>query len=376
MSEQARLQELEDFKILDTPYERELDELVEIASAICDTPISLVSLVDDRRAWFKSKIGLDIRENRRESSFCQHALHNPKEILVVEDPVNDVRFKDNPLVLGNPHIRFYAGAPLETTTGHVLGTLCIIDNKPRTISETQKVALQLLAKRVMNYLETRKMLAIQGDQLEMQAEKLRKLTNYAPGALFQLRMEKDGRMFFPFLSQGFAEIHPELDMEVLKTDATICFEVVHPDDVPPLQKSLEASFANLSPWNEEYRVLSEDGHISWHWANAKPERKEDGAVVWHGTFQDITERKEYINTLEQILFDISHVIRKPVANMLGLTTAIEEYDLDADSMKAYISRLKIVSEEMDSHIKKLNEVYAKRKSQAQGIRSQVFSEKE
>ncbi|WP_424494043.1 GAF domain-containing protein [Salinimicrobium sp. GXAS 041] len=376
MSEEARLQELEDFKILDTPYEQELDELVAIASAICDTPIALVSLVDNKRLWFKSKIGIDIKEAARDTSFCQYTLDNPKEVLVVEDPLNDVRFKDNPFVLGNPHIRFYAAAPLETTKGNVLGTLSIIDSKPRTISESQKIALQLLAKRVMNYLETSKMLAIQGDQLEMQAEKLRKLTNYAPGALFQLKMEKDGRMFFPFLSQGFAEIHPELDMEALKTDATICFEVVHPDDVGPLQKSLEASFANLSPWSQEYRVVSEDGDISWHWANAKPERKEDGAMIWHGTFQDITERKEYMNTLEQILFDISHVIRKPVANMLGLTTAIEEYDLDPESLKTYVSRLKIVSEEMDSHIKKLNEVYMQRKSQAQGIVSAVPAEED
>lgn len=347
MDEQERLRDLQSYPIFDSTLDKELDELVKIASAICDTPISLLSIVDDKRQWFKINNGLNVSETLREHSFCQHALHKPKEVLVVDNPLDDHRFRKNPLVLNDPYIRFYAGAPLETIEGNVLGTLCVIDNKPRKISERQKSALQLIAKKVMDHLEMKKILLAQGNQLEKKDLKLHKLTNYAPGALFQLEMKKDGTMFFPFLSNGFSKIHPELDMEVLKTDATICFGVVHPDDVAPLEKSLQKSFSTLEPWNEEYRVVGEGDAISWHWANAQPERKEDGAVVWHGTFQDITERKEYINMLEQILFDISHVVRKPVANIMGITSIIENHGLEPEEMKDYLTHLKTASEEMD-----------------------------
>ena len=114
MNEQNRLQELKSYKILDTLPEKELDELAEIASVICDTPISLVSFIDEKRQWFKARKGIEAQETPREDAFCQHTLQTPKEVLVVNDPLNDERFKNNPLVLGNPHIRFYAGAPLET----------------------------------------------------------------------------------------------------------------------------------------------------------------------------------------------------------------------------------------------------------------------
>jgi len=358
MNEQHRLQELAAYKILDTLPEKELDELAEIASAICDTPISLVSFVDEKRQWFKAVKGLDTQETPRQDAFCQHALQNPKEVLVVDNPLNDERFKNNPLVLGNPHIRFYAGAPLETPQGNVLGTLCIIDNKPRTISEAQKNALLLLAKKAMDYLETRKLLIEQNNEIDLNIARLKKLTDQAPGVVFQLEMKPDGKMYFPFISKGITTLHPSLNPAELKDDAQIAFTVVHPDDLESVKDSLQNSYLNLTNWNIEYKVISEDDdNTCWHWANAKLEKKEDGTVVWYGTFQDITGRKEYIKTLEQILFDISHVMRKPVATMLGLTTAIERDDMDEETLRAFTGHIKTVSEEMDSYIRKLNADY-------------------
>lgn len=147
MNEYLRLQELESYHIMDTLPDNELDELVEIAAAILDTPISLISLVDSERQWFKVNKGLEARQTPRQDAFCQHALHNPKEVLVVEDPLTDERFRENPLVLGDPNIRFYAGAPLESPNGQVLGTLCVIDNKPRKISNQQKKLCSSLRKK-------------------------------------------------------------------------------------------------------------------------------------------------------------------------------------------------------------------------------------
>jgi len=284
----------------------------------------------------------------------------------VDDPLNDERFKNNPLVLGNPHIRFYAGAPLETPQGNVLGTLCIIDNKPRTISENQQKALKLLAKKAMEYLEIRKLLIEQSDRIELNAAQLRKLTDQAPGAIFQLELPLNGKMSFVLVSKGITAIHPDLNPEALKENAAIAYTVVHPDDLEAVKESLQASCLNLTNWSIEYRVILDNGNTCWHWANAKPERKDDGTVVWYGTFQDITERKEYIKTLEQILFDISHVMRRPVATMLGLTAAISEDDMDEKTLREFTGYIKTVSEEMDTYIRKLNVDYNETRSKVTG----------
>lgn len=360
MYEKDRLQELREYKILDTLPEEELDEVAEIASAICDTPISLVSFIDDNRQWFKSTKGVDIKETPRKLSFCQHTLHQPTEVLVIDNPLHDERFKDHPFVQGQPHVRFYAGAPLVTPTGNVLGTLCIIDHKPRKISEQQKKALQLLAKKVMNYLETRKLLFEQGSKIELSATRLKKLTDQAPGAIYQFEMKPDGKKSFSFLSKGISEIHPNLSPEALKENPLLGLDVIHPDDLPFVRESLYGSFANLTPWSIEYRVILDDNNIAWHWSNAKPEKQKDGTVIWYGTFQDVTDRKRYTKALEQMLSDISHVMRRPVATMLGLAEAFEiEKELNENTLREYLMHLKTVSREMDVYIRQMNEAYSK-----------------
>ncbi len=152
--ETARLQALRRYAILDTMAEQEFDDATALASYICGTPISLISLVDQNRQWFKSKVGLDVSETSRAESFCAHTLTEPR-VLVVEDALRDPRFAENPLVLGDPNIRFYAGAPLITPNGHVLGTVCVIDTQPRTLSPPQIAALEALSRQVMALFESR-----------------------------------------------------------------------------------------------------------------------------------------------------------------------------------------------------------------------------
>jgi GAF domain-containing protein len=127
-----RLQALREMLILDTPPEERFDRVVQFAADEFDMPIVLVSLVDAERQWFKARVGLDVCETDRESSFCGHAILRP-EILVIENALEDERFHDNPLVVGAPDIRFYAGAPLQLPCGEIVGTLCLIDRRPRTL---------------------------------------------------------------------------------------------------------------------------------------------------------------------------------------------------------------------------------------------------
>ena len=157
-TEAARLQILRDYNILDTPSEAEFDDFTLLASQICGTPIALISLIDEERQWFKSRVGLDVPETCRDVAFCAHALHHT-EVFVVPDACKDTRFCDNPLVTGEPFVRFYAGAPLLTAGGHALGTLCVIDHEPRTLSPAQQKALQALARQVIARLELRRGIA-------------------------------------------------------------------------------------------------------------------------------------------------------------------------------------------------------------------------
>jgi len=154
MTEADRLAALLDLKILDTPQEKEYDELVRLAAAICGAPISMVSLVDHDRQWFKAAIGIPVRETHRSLSFCSHAIHLD-DVFLVPDATSDPRFVSNALVTGDPHIRFYAGVPLHAPGGAPVGTLCVIDTIPRTLSDTQREALSILAAQVQARMELR-----------------------------------------------------------------------------------------------------------------------------------------------------------------------------------------------------------------------------
>ncbi|MFT4984138.1 MAG: GAF domain-containing protein, partial [Flavobacterium sp.] len=155
LNEPERLKALESYSIMDSLPEKEYDSITQLASYICGTPISLITLLDENRQWFKSSLGLDVTETPRDISFCQHTIMG-EGVFEVNDALENELFANNPLVTGDPGIRFYAGAIIKDANGFTLGSLCVIDTKPRTLSDEQKNALKLLANQVVLLLDLRK----------------------------------------------------------------------------------------------------------------------------------------------------------------------------------------------------------------------------
>jgi len=157
--EEARLTSLKTYKILDTGKEQEYDAVTALAAAVCDAPIALISFMDKDRQWFKSHHGTKITQTDKASSFCSYTVVQPDRLMMVEDAKKDERFKNNPLVTGDPHVIFYAGMPIVNGEGIPLGALCIIDHKPKMLNQHQQSALKSLAAQVMDKLELRKKFA-------------------------------------------------------------------------------------------------------------------------------------------------------------------------------------------------------------------------
>jgi len=162
--EAARVAALDRYAILDSEPEQAFDDLVLLAAHVCHTPMAMISLLDDHRQWFKSLVGVQVRETPKDVSICVHAIQQ-NDLFIVGDTREDPRFRESPLVVGEPRIRFYAGEPLINEDGYALGTLCVLDREPRILDEEQKSALKTLGRLALRQMELRKNLQLLKDAL-------------------------------------------------------------------------------------------------------------------------------------------------------------------------------------------------------------------
>ena len=283
-NETARLDALQRYAILDTLPEQEFEDLSRLAALICGTPIAMVSLVDADRQWFKSKVGLDASETPRDIAFCAHAILQP-DVMVVPDALADERFRKNPLVTGEPHVRFYAGTPLITQEGYALGTLCVMDRVPRNMSPEQKDALKALGNLVVTQLELRRSVADLS-----KAIRERRLTEEELDQLFTLSLDMlciagfDG--YFKRINPAWEKV---LGIPVEELLSKPYNEFVHPDDRAKTEAEAQKIDEGELAISFENRYRCADGSYRWLLWNATPsmEQKLVFAVA-----RDITQRKE------------------------------------------------------------------------------------
>jgi diguanylate cyclase (GGDEF)-like protein/PAS domain S-box-containing protein len=285
-----RLKQLRDFDILDTAPEEEFDELVQLAAEVCGTPMSMVSLIDERRQWFKAAVGITIRETPRDISFCAHAIEKP-ELFMVENATKDPRFAGNPMVQGEQNIRFYAGMPLESPGGLSMGTLCVIDTVPRTLTESQQNALKVLAHQVRARMELR----LQRKQLEAALEERERSAAILEASERRFRLFMDNSPFMSYMKDArgrFLYYNAKLaDQFKVSKEAWL-----GQSDADLFPREVAEGFRNHDlkvltsgmPAELTEEIRGADGTISWWKSYRFPCEDEKGHILLGGVAVDMT----------------------------------------------------------------------------------------
>lgn len=287
-NEKDRINALHSYGILDTLPEEQFDRLTSLASIICDVPISLISLSDTNRQWFKSGKGFEDREISRDISFCQYAIMD-KEFFEVEDATKDERFSDNPLVTKNPKIKFYAAYPLVNPDGYTIGTLCLLDHKSKKLSENQRLALKLLSEEVMTQITLRYETRIK--------EKLERFFNMAEDLI--CIAGTDG--YLKKVNPAFTEILGWKPAELMSESV---YDFIHPDDIEITKREIEKLSLGIKTIGFTIRFRTAEGtykFLEWG-ASPDPETGEMLAIA-----RDITEKREQEKERQKFLKEIRDI---------------------------------------------------------------------
>jgi PAS domain S-box-containing protein len=312
VNEAQRLATLRQYEVLDTPPEQAFDDLTLLAAHICQVPTAMVSLVDEHRQWFKSRIGMTATETTRDIAFCAHTILHADQVLEVRDAEADPRFAGSPLVTSDPHIRFYAGAPLVTPDGQALGALCVMDRKPRTLTPEQLAALRALSRHVVSQLELRRQSREAAGLLTV-AEKSRRallsvLEDEKRAGLNLRESEERFRQLAENINEVFwitdpvnkavLYISPAYETVWGRTCDSLYqapgnwVEAIHPDDRNLVLKGVMDRQAR-GTYDETYRIVRPDGSMRWVRDRAYPIRNPEGQVYRIvGTAEDISSQKE------------------------------------------------------------------------------------
>lgn len=342
-NEIERLQLLKSFCIFDSDPDPDFDNLASIAAQICNTPIALISLLDENRQWFKSHHGLNVSETPRDYSFCAHAINHTDELFIIEDARKDKRFHDNPLVTDEPNIVFYAGVVLKNEENFPFGTLSVIHQKQHFLSDDQIKLLKALANQVVYLMESRKnkilldsaikRLKLKTKQSRIKEKEMQLIHKNIAVTLFQFIINKDKTNYFTYLSNTFKKIFP-IELPVNEINWIKCIKF-HPDDLTSLSNMLN----NIDEKKDEFNFIGRfiiNEEIIWFEINSNV-IYEESKISLEGTIKNITKAR----TLED------NLTRKTIFNDLVLNNIPADIALfDKDHNYLFINKNGVKNDEL------------------------------
>jgi PAS domain S-box-containing protein len=357
-NETQRVKELQKLKILDTPPEESFDRITRLAASVFDVPIALISLIDADRQWFKSCYGMPVRESSRSISFCSHAILEAGS-LVVPDALDDARFADNPLVTGPPFIRFYAGYPLRTPDGHALGTLCIIDLKPRELTMEERESLRGMAIWAQNEVNAATLHRVTSALRETEARFRGAFDNAPIGVAL---VSPAGQWLQ--VNRALCEIVGYSEQELLK----ITFQdITYAEDLEIDLEFVRKMLANeIRTYQLEKRYLHKRGHVVTILLSVSLVRDAANQPLYFiSQIQDISERKQLDRMKSEFLATAAHELRTPMASVQGFSELLMQRDFDAEQRKELVS---VIYEQSAQLTRLINELLDLARIEATGKR--------
>ncbi|MDG1870828.1 MAG: PAS domain S-box protein, partial [Flavobacterium sp.] len=321
-NELERIKALKKYAIMDSLPEEEYDAITKLASFICGTPISLVSLLDEERQWFKSTVGIDASETPREISFCQHAIMGD-DVYEITNTLEDATFVDNPLVTGDPNIRFYAGAPIKDENGFNLGTLCVIDTVPRELSKQQKESLQLLSNQVVSLLKLRNKNSV----LET-AQK--EFLNF-------VALSKD-LVCIANIDGNFYKVNPAfttvLGYDVSELEGESFFKFLHPDDHEKTILEVEKLSNGQESISFENRFYCKNGDLVFLSWNSSPDPTTGNLYC---IARDMTSDKKQQEKLYNLTTDLTAILNSAEFSIIAtdIEGTIKQFNKGAEKLLGY-----------------------------------------
>lgn len=360
-TEAERLLALDSFQILDTPSETGFDDFVQLAAALCGTPMAMVSLVDAERQWFKAKLGTTVPQTPRDISFCTHVVSS-QSTLVVPDALLDARFAANPLVVDGPRIRFYAGAPLCSREGHVLGSLCVIDHVPRELTPQQIGNLEALGRRVVDLMELRRhVIEVKevGQQLRAQSQQidfLRQIFRNTNASLLIAEVKENG---FPVVSvnPAFERLTGYKAEEVVGGDS---FFLRGPETDQKALQTVQEAMAEGRECSVIIKNYRKNGESFWNEWSLTPVVCDDGMIThFLGSHRDVTDfldtrdlilrqqqtmvQSARLSALGEMAAGIAHEINNPLTIINGHATNLAEIETLRENPGEVLRRAQIIS---------------------------------